>query len=144
MNRWRKGITVARSARSQQGRKQVSRAILLEGFRLPQQRRMDATTGRPAGTAREHLPQRCGLPAGPLQPRGAGGVQYWSNAATHRNACSTQGTDEEKGLGSLQVLPGFLWWVLTVSNRRPTPCKGAALPTELRTQPKTLYQFSAS
>ena len=26
------------------------------------------------------------------------------------------------------------WWVLTGSNRRPTPCKGAALPTELRTQ----------
>jgi hypothetical protein len=23
------------------------------------------------------------------------------------------------------------WWALTVSNRRPTPCKGAALPTEL-------------
>ena len=28
------------------------------------------------------------------------------------------------------------WWVLTGSNRRPTPCKGAALPTELRTPPK--------
>ena len=27
------------------------------------------------------------------------------------------------------------WWVLTVSNRRPTPCKGAALPTELSTPP---------
>src|SRR5690606_31006087 len=26
------------------------------------------------------------------------------------------------------------WWVLTGSNRRPTPCKGAALPTELSTQ----------
>ena len=26
------------------------------------------------------------------------------------------------------------WWVLTGSNRRPTPCKGAALPTELRTR----------
>ena len=26
--------------------------------------------------------------------------------------------------------------MLTGSNRRPTPCKGAALPTELRTQPK--------
>src|SRR5690606_17966546 len=25
------------------------------------------------------------------------------------------------------------WWVLTGSNRRPTPCKGAALPTELST-----------
>ena len=30
------------------------------------------------------------------------------------------------------------WWVLTVSNRRPTPCKGAALPTELRTLPKLI------
>jgi hypothetical protein len=28
------------------------------------------------------------------------------------------------------------WWVLTGSNRRPTPCKGAALPTELSTPPK--------
>jgi hypothetical protein len=27
----------------------------------------------------------------------------------------------------------YQWWVLTVSNRRPTPCKGAALPTELST-----------
>jgi hypothetical protein len=26
------------------------------------------------------------------------------------------------------------WWVLTGSNRRPTPCKGAALPAELSTQ----------
>src|ERR1051325_3754753 len=26
------------------------------------------------------------------------------------------------------------WWVLTGSNRRPTPCKGAALPTELSTR----------
>ena len=35
------------------------------------------------------------------------------------------------------------WWVLTVSNRRPTPCKGAALPTELST-PSNVYQFKAS
>ena len=27
-----------------------------------------------------------------------------------------------------------LWWVLTGSNRRPTPCKGAALPAELSTR----------
>ncbi|CAM2174034.1 hypothetical protein PSAC2689_230041 [Paraburkholderia sacchari] len=27
-----------------------------------------------------------------------------------------------------------LWWVLRGSNSRPTPCKGAALPTELSTQ----------
>src|SRR4051812_36777267 len=27
------------------------------------------------------------------------------------------------------------WWVLTGSNRRPTPCKGAALPAELSTPP---------
>ena len=31
----------------------------------------------------------------------------------------------------------FSWWVLRGSNSRPTPCKGAALPTELSTQ-KTL------
>ena len=29
------------------------------------------------------------------------------------------------------------WWVMTGSNRRPTPCKGAALPTELITPPET-------
>ena len=28
------------------------------------------------------------------------------------------------------------WWALTVSNRRPTPCKGAALPTELSAPPE--------
>src|ERR1700759_3704593 len=27
-----------------------------------------------------------------------------------------------------------MWWVLTGSNRRPTPCKGAALPTKLSTR----------
>ena len=27
-----------------------------------------------------------------------------------------------------------LWWVLTGSNRRPSPCKGDALPAELSTQ----------
>lgn len=27
-----------------------------------------------------------------------------------------------------------VWWVMTGSNRRPTPCKGAALPTELITR----------
>src|SRR3989337_841278 len=26
------------------------------------------------------------------------------------------------------------WWVLTGSNRRPSPCKGDALPTELSTR----------
>jgi hypothetical protein len=26
------------------------------------------------------------------------------------------------------------WWVLTGSNRRPSPCKGDALPAELSTQ----------
>ena len=36
------------------------------------------------------------------------------------------------------------WWVMTGSNRRPTPCKGAALPTELITPPKTEIQFKAS
>ena len=32
------------------------------------------------------------------------------------------------------------WWVLTGSNRRPTPCKGAALPTELST-PHQIWSF---
>ena len=27
-----------------------------------------------------------------------------------------------------------MWWVLRGSNSRPTPCKGAALPTELNTR----------
>jgi hypothetical protein len=35
----------------------------------------------------------------------------------------------------------FLWWVLRGSNSRPTPCKGAALPTELSTQ-KTYQRLS--
>ena len=35
------------------------------------------------------------------------------------------------------------WWALTVSNRRPTPCKGAALPTELSALSNVL-QFKAS
>src|SRR3954466_8351944 len=34
------------------------------------------------------------------------------------------------------------WWGLRGSNPRPTPCKGAALPTELSTREPT--QFSAS
>ena len=32
-----------------------------------------------------------------------------------------------------QIPYQHLWWVLTGSNRRPTPCKGAALPAELST-----------
>src|SRR3954468_17093892 len=37
-----------------------------------------------------------------------------------------------------RISAGLLdWWVLTVSNRRPTPCKGAALPTELSTRRST-------
>ena len=34
---------------------------------------------------------------------------------------------------TLRIQPGN-WWVLRASNSRPTPCKGAALPTELSTQ----------
>jgi len=30
------------------------------------------------------------------------------------------------------------WWVLTVSNRRPSPCKGDALPAELSTRTQGL------
>ena len=40
---------------------------------------------------------------------------------------------KKKGLDCSKPFFTFKWWVLTVSNRRPTPCKGAALPTELRT-----------
>ena len=32
-----------------------------------------------------------------------------------------------------------MWWVLRGSNSRPTPCKGAALPTELSTHVDRLY-----
>src|SRR4030065_1101652 len=32
----------------------------------------------------------------------------------------------------------YLWWVLTGSNRRHSPCKGDALPAELRTQQSRL------
>ena len=46
---------------------------------------------------------------------------------------------KKKGLDCSKPFFTFKWWVLTVSNRRPTPCKGAALPTELRTQPKTIF-----
>jgi hypothetical protein len=37
----------------------------------------------------------------------------------------------------------FPWWVLRGSNSRPTPCKGAALPTELSTQ-KTYQRFTTT
>ena len=54
---------------------------------------------------------------------------------------------KKKGPGSLQVL-GFFedgWWVLRGSNPRPTPCKGAALPTELSTRRTSeTDQFRAS
>ena len=33
-----------------------------------------------------------------------------------------------------------VWWVLQGSNLRPTPCKGAALPTELNTQKSVLWR----
>src|ERR1700758_31842 len=40
------------------------------------------------------------------------------------------------------------WWVLTGSNRRPPPCKGDALPTELSTRrdvkPAKVDYFTAS
>ena len=53
-----------------------------------------------------------------------------------RNSRSMRSRENEKGE------PGFAfaqrvgtWWVLRGSNPRPTPCKGAALPTELSTPP---------
>ena len=44
---------------------------------------------------------------------------------------------------------GFeIWWVLTGSNRRHSPCKGDALPTELSTlcfaEEAGVYQLTAS
>ncbi len=38
----------------------------------------------------------------------------------------------------------FTWWVLRGSNSRPTPCKGAALPTELSTPATSLLAKPAS
>ena len=35
------------------------------------------------------------------------------------------------------------WWMLTGSNRRPTPCKGVALPTELSIHLRTLNTILA-
>ena len=37
-------------------------------------------------------------------------------------------------LVALSALCLSAWWVLRGSNSRPTPCKGAALPTELSTR----------
>src|SRR5690606_13445870 len=37
-----------------------------------------------------------------------------------------------------------VWWVLTGSNRRPTPCKGAALPAELSTRSGTTRFWCAT
>lgn len=34
----------------------------------------------------------------------------------------------------VRLLDAHRWWVLRGSNPRPTPCKGAALPTELSTR----------
>ena len=36
------------------------------------------------------------------------------------------------------------WWVLTGSNRRPSPCKGDALPAELSTQRTIVGAASAA
>lgn len=42
----------------------------------------------------------------------------------------------DNALSSVCTLSG-LWWSRTGSNRRPMPCKGIALPTELRPQTLT-------
>ena len=47
---------------------------------------MDATTGGPAGAAREHRTERCGVPAAPA----ARTSLMLSRAATPRNASSQQ------------------------------------------------------
>src|SRR5690606_2965822 len=53
----------------------------------------------------------------------------WKNSVNRPYGKRRILTDNKKGEPSF----AFLWWVLTGSNRRPTPCKGAALPTELST-----------
>lgn len=48
-----------------------------------------------------------------------------------------EGTDlQSAAFGHFAILPNLFyafieWWMLTGSNRRPLPCKGNALPTEL-------------
>ncbi len=42
---------------------------------------------------------------------------------------------------ALATCPWVNWWVLRGSNSRPTPCKGAALPTELSTHAFSLCLF---
>ena len=54
-----------------------------------------------------------------------GGSLGWTRTGPRRRAVAGSGFNQ--GLGPR-------WWVLRGSNPRPTPCKGAALPTELSTR----------
>lgn len=54
------------------------------------------------------------------------------NLASHLPTTEAGGATASSSLSDSRVYDS--WWVLTGSNRRPTACKAAALPTELRTR----------
>ena len=47
-------------------------------------------------------------------------------------------TADRRRSGAFEEGGGRVWWVLTGSNRRPSPCKGDALPAELSTRTQGL------
>ncbi len=57
-----------------------------------------------------------------------------SSQVSHPLRVCSYKTKLNRGSHASYEARGIRWWVLTGSNRRPTPCKGAALPAELRTQ----------
>ena len=58
------------------------------------------------------------------------------------NNCKDKKKNQAICVGSYFIM--IKWWVLTGSNRRPTPCKGAALPAELNTHLALLYAVFAA
>lgn len=69
----------------------------------------------------------------------------------HRQKQKTRKASDYAGFSMLQQtspserITRNWWWVLRGSNSRPTPCKGAALPTELSTRSESpLFQLAHS
>ena len=76
---------------------------------------------------RLNLAERTGL-----EPATPGVTGRYSNQLNyHSKTCTTH-------LWLLVTSHQFCWWVLTGSNRRHSPCKGDALPTELSTRERQL------
>ena len=83
----------------------------------PQEALLHKKTGVPEGTPAFSLAEWTGL-----EPATPGVTGRYSNQLNYHS---------------------ILWWVLTGSNRRPSPCKGDALPAELSTR-KTSWSAPAS